>query len=121
MVSRREFVAATGAALFTARSYAQIKGANERLLVGVIGCGGMATGHMKSLVRMRDADNVQVTAVCDLYDKRLDAAAEITGGKKYKRYEELLASRDVDYVLNATPEHWHAKIILDTADAGKHL
>jgi predicted dehydrogenase len=121
MVSRRTFVAATGAALFTARSYAQIKGANERLLVGVIGCGGMAAGHMESLVKMRDTDNVQVTAVCDLYDKRLEQAAQVTGGKQYKRYEELLRSRDIDYILNATPEHWHAKITLDAAEAGKHI
>jgi predicted dehydrogenase len=122
MVSRREFVASAGAALFTARSYAQIKGANERLLVGVIGCGGMAMGHMQTLTkRMKDTDNVQVTAVCDLYDKRLDQAAELTGGKKYGRYQDLLASKDVDYILNATPEHWHARITIDALDAGKHV
>lgn len=121
MVTRREFVAASSAALFTARSYAQIKGANERLLVGVIGCGGMAMGHMRALGRMRDSDNVQVTAVCDLYQKRLDQAVQLTGGKPYRRYQELLGSRDVDYILNATPEHWHARITLDAADAGKHI
>lgn len=115
-------MAAAGAAVWTARSYAQIKGANERLLVGVIGCGGMAMGHMQTLVkRMKDTDNVQVTAVCDLYDKRRDQAAELTGGKKYQRYEELLASRDVDYILNATPEHWHSRITIDALDAGKHV
>jgi predicted dehydrogenase len=121
MVSRREFVAASTSALFTARSYAQIKGANERLLIGVIGCGGMAMGHMRALNRMKDADNVQITAVCDLYQKRLDEAAKLTGGKPYHRYEELLASRDVDYILNATPEHQHAHITIDAADAGKHI
>jgi predicted dehydrogenase len=122
MVSRRSFIAASGAGLFTARSYAQIKGANQRLLIGVIGCGGQATGHMNSIKRrMLEPDNVQMIAVCDLYDKRLDAAAELTGGKPYKRYEELLANKDIDYVLNATPEHWHEKIMLDTIDAGKHL
>lgn len=108
--------------MVTARSYAQIKGANERLRIGVIGCGGMAMGHMQSLVkRMKDADNVAVTAVCDLYDKRLDQAAQLTGGKKYTRYEELLGSRDVDYILNATPEHWHARITCDALEAGKHV
>jgi predicted dehydrogenase len=121
MVTRREFVAASAAALFTARSYARIKGANERLLVGVIGCGGMAMGHMRALNRMKDSDNVQVTAVCDLYKKRLDQAAQLTGGKPYGRYQDLLASRDVDYILNATPEHWHAQITLDAADADKHI
>src|SRR5690606_11100163 len=119
MVSRRAFVAGTGAALFSARSYAQIKGANERLLVGVIGCGGMAMGHMNSLVkRMKDTDNVVVTAVSDLYDKRLNQAADQTGGKKYPRYEDLLSSQDVDSILNATPEHWHARITCDALNAG---
>jgi len=78
-------------------------------------------GHMRALGRMKDSDNTQVTAVCDLYRKRLDQAAELTGGKPYQRYQDLLASRDVDYILNATPEHWHAQITLDAADAGKHI
>jgi predicted dehydrogenase len=82
----------------------------------------MAMGHMQTITkRMKDTDNVQITAVCDLYDKRLNQAAELTGGKKYQRYEELLASRDVDYILNATPEHWHARITMDALDAGKHV
>jgi predicted dehydrogenase len=122
MVSRRRFLGATGAALFTARSYAEIKGANDRLLVGVIGCGGMAMGHMQTLTsRVKDTDNVRVTAVCDLYEKRVEAAAKLTGGKIHKRYEDLLTSNDVDYILNATPEHWHARVTMDALDAGKHV
>jgi predicted dehydrogenase len=124
MVSRRGFLAATSAAAFSATSYGRIIGANDRILIGVIGCGGMANGHMTSIKRRMiegGKDNVQMVAVCDLYDKRLDAAAQLTGGKPYKRYEELLANKDIDYVLNATPEHWHCKIILDAIDAGKHL
>lgn len=125
MVSRRSFLAATGITAVTAttaRSYTRIIGANDRLNIGVIGCGGMATGHMTSIKkRMLDTDNVQMIAVCDLWDKRLDAAADLTGGKKYKRYEELLANKDVDYVLNATPEHWHSRILVDAIDAGKHV
>ena len=121
MVTRRDFVAAAGTVAWTARSYAAVKGANERLQVGVIGCGGMATGHMRALVRMAEADNVRVAAVCDVWQKRLDMAADLTKGTPFKDYRSLLQSKDVDYVLIATPEHWHAQMTLDAADAGKHI
>ena len=114
-------MATSAAAAWSARSYSQIKGANERLHVGVIGCGGMATGHMRTLVRNKEADNVAIVAVCDLFQPRLDKAVELTGGKAYKDYRLLLQNKDIDYVLNATPEHWHCQISLDAADAGKHI
>jgi predicted dehydrogenase len=107
--------------VWSARSYAKVVGANERLRVGVIGVGGQAFGHLRALNRNRDTDNVQVTAVCDIYDKRLKEAADYTKGKPYKDYRELLASNDVDYVLVATPEHWHAPMIIDGLKAGKHI
>src|SRR5713226_7295814 len=104
-ISRREFVGA--AALLRAGSYSRILGANERLRVGVIGAGGMATAHMNALLGMKDSDNVEIIAVSDVYDKRRDGAARLTGGKPYKDYRALLDNKDVDYVLVATPEHWH--------------
>ncbi len=118
-VTRRNFL--TTAVAASASSYVRIRGANERLNVGVIGCGGQSMGHMRTLVRNKEADNVQIIAVCDIYDKRLDQAAQLTGGKPIKNYHELLKNKDIDYVLIATPEHWHAQMILDTADAGKHV
>ena len=66
-------------------------------------------------------DNFEFTAVCDLYDKRRDAAATLTGGKPFTRYQDLLASKDVDYILNATPEHWHSRVTIDAIEAGKHV
>jgi predicted dehydrogenase len=119
MVSRREFVAAS--TLLTARAYSQVKGANDRLRIGVIGCGGMATGHMKGLVKNKEGDNAEIVTVCDIYDKRLEAAAQLTGGKPVRDYRSVLENPDVDYVLIATPEHWHAQMTLDAADAGKHI
>lgn len=112
---------AAGAAAFTAASYAQVKGANERLLIGVIGCGGMAMGHMRNLLKLKDEQNTQITFVCDIYQKRLDAAAQLTGGKPLKEYRKLLEQKDIDYVLIATPEHWHAQMAMDALDAGKHV
>jgi predicted dehydrogenase len=119
MVSRREFVA-TSAAL-SARAYAQVSGANDRIRIGVIGCGGMATGHMRGLVKNKEADNAEIIAVCDIYDKRLQAAAQLTGGQPLRDYRSVLENKDVDYVLIATPEHWHAPMTLDAADARKHI
>ncbi len=119
--TRRSFIGAAAATLATARSYAQVAGANERLRIGVIGCGGMATGHMNQLVRMKDSDNLEILAVSDLYDKRAQAAAKLTGGQIVKDYRRLLENKDIDYVLIATPEHWHAQISLDAAEAGKHI
>lgn len=117
-ITRRDFVAASAV---TALSYSQVKGANERLRIGVIGCGGQATGHMRALVKMRESDNCDVVAVCDVYDKRAEQAAQLTGGKIVKDYRKLLEQPDIDYVLIATPEHWHHQMILDALSAGKHV
>jgi predicted dehydrogenase len=118
-LSRRTFV--TGATAFTALSYAKIPGANDRLRIGVIGCGGQAMGHMRTLVKMRESDNCDVTAVCDVFDKRGEQAAQLTGGKIVKDYRRVLDSPDVDYVLVATPEHWHYQMTLDAIAARKHI
>jgi predicted dehydrogenase len=121
-VTRRTFNTVAGGALAgTALGYTRILGANDRLSIGVIGCGGMAGGHMRALLRNKETDNVQITAVCDVYQKRLDAAAQLTGGKPFKDYRALLEDKNVDYVLIATPEHWHAAMTLDAIDAGKHI
>ena len=121
-VSRRQFVSAVGAAsLLSARAYSAIPGANDRLRVGVIGAGGMATNHMEAMVKDRDTDNFEIVNVCDIYDKRLDKAAQLTGGKPVKEYRRLLDNKDIDWVLIATPEHWHFQMAMDALDAGKHV
>lgn len=119
--SRRDFLGAAGAAALSARAYSQVAGAGNRLRVGVIGCGGMAMGHMKTLLKMRESDNVEVAAVCDIYEKRLQQAATLTGARAFKDYRRLLEEGDIDYVLIATPEHWHYQMTMDAAAAGKHI
>ena len=125
-VSRRTFLAGSaiaGAASpgISAKSAARVIGANERLHVGVIGAGGNARGHMRVLKKLAADDNVEMTAVCDIYDPRREAAAEFTGGKPYKDYRHLLDHDGLDYVTISVPEHWHAPITLDAADAGLHV
>ena len=128
-LSRRSFVAASvgGSALAaSARAIAaarvpRVIGANDRLHIGMIGAGGNATGHMKRLIEIQEAENTEIIAVCDIYQKRLDAAAELTGGKPYHDYRRLLENPDIDYVVISVPEHWHAQMTLDAVDAGKHI
>jgi len=104
-----------------AKSYSQIRGANDRLRIGAIGCGGQGMAHLNTLVKMRESDNIDVISVCDVYDKRAGQAAKVTGAKIVKDYRRILDDKDIDYVLIATPEHWHARMTLDTADARKHI
>lgn len=122
---RRDFLgrAAKGAAVlgWTAASARAVSGASDRIRVGVIGCGGMANGHIDALLKMKETDRVDIAAVCDVFRKRLDAAAAKTGGQVFSDYRRLLELKDLDYVLIATPEHWHRKMILDALDAGKHV
>jgi len=122
-VSRRQFVQSVAAAtsLLTARSNAAVVGANDRIRIGVIGAGGMATNHMRTLVKMRETDNFEIVNVCDIFDKRLDQAAQLTGGAPVKDYRKLLENKDIDYVLIATPEHWHYQMANDALEAGKHV
>ena len=120
-LTRRQFAAYGAASLVTARGYSAIQGANDRLRIGVIGAGGMATSHMKTLVKMTQTDNMEIVNVCDIYSKRLEAAASLTGGKPVKDYRQLLDNKDVDYVLIAVPEHWHFQMALHALDAGKHV
>jgi predicted dehydrogenase len=117
MITRRTLLAGA----LTAQAYSQVRGANDRLRIGVIGCGGMANGHMRSLLKNKEADNCEIAVVCDIYQKRLDEAAQLTGGKPVRDYRTVLEDKNVDYVLIATPEHWHAQMTLDAADAGKHI
>ena len=123
--SRRAFlksaVVSTGALAIGGLTPATALGANERIHFGVIGCGGMGTGHLNSLVKRSDADNLKVLAVSDVYQRRLARAKNICQGDGYLDYRKLLERKDIDAVLIATPDHWHAKISIDAMEAGKHV
>lgn len=131
-ISRRKFVqrvagSTAGIAVFgsslgmSAASYSRIVGANERLNIGVIGCGGMSNAHMKALLQMKKSDNIDITAVCDVYTKRLEQAKELTKAEAFKNYQDILENKNIDYVLIGTPEHWHYQMTLDAISAGKHI
>lgn len=124
-ISRRAFVknsaVATGALAFSHLPSLSAAGANDRIQFAVIGCGGMGTGHLRSLVNRGTADNIKVTAVSDVYQRRLSRAKTICEGTGHIDYRRILDLKDVDAVLIATPDHWHAKIAIDALEAGKHV
>ena len=119
-LSRRAFVAAAASGTL-ALSAGRVLGANDRVRIAVIGCGGMGTGHVGSLVKRAEKDNVAVPAVCDVYTRRIERARKISGGEGYPDYRKILDRKDIDAVLIATPDHWHGKITMDALEAGKHV
>jgi len=129
--SRREFLAASaGAAVLgmTAASYARIKGANERISIGIIGCGGRGFGaHMTGIHKHDKAQNVEITAVCDVWSvRRQRAAAQAKqwygrAARQFVSYADLLALKDVDAVMIASCDHQHTTHLTAAADARKDV
>jgi len=121
-LSRRTFttgLAAVAAAGIIPRS---TRGANDRIGIGIIGCGGRGRDHLHTLNQVKAAgEAVEVTAVCDVYRPRLQDAAGKTGAKTYMHYQELLQDPAVDAVLIATPDHWHGYQLIDACEAGKDV
>jgi len=129
-LSRRSFLvggtAAAGALALTAQSRARAQGANSRLRMAFIGCGVIANEHLSKLMQMRESDNVEIVAVCDVFERRANEFQRKIGREQarptaHTDYRDVLDRRDIDYVLVATPEHSHAHITLDALDASKHV
>jgi len=94
--------------------------ANSRIVMGFIGVGGMGNHHLGNLLGER---RVQITAVCDVDQNHRDGTAARVGPdcKPYKDFRELLERPDIDAVLIATPDHWHALIAIAACKAGKDI
>jgi predicted dehydrogenase len=118
-VNRRDFVKTTALGL-TALSASRVLGANQRINVGLIGFGLIGRFHLAALKQQPD---VQITAVCDAHRGRVEQAAEMAGGNpaKYGDFRKLLADKNVDAVYVATPDHWHALMMMLACDAGKDV
>ncbi len=134
-VTRRQFQTAAALALgvpsvITSRA-AGTTAANDRITMGFIGIGIMGRGHLSRFINY---DDIQVVAVSDVVQERLDHAAKMVTDKysatrkesfkgvgAYKDYRALLERDDIDAVLIATPDHWHAIPIIQAANAGKDI
>ena len=125
-MKRRTFLksAAAVSAAFHAPLFvkAETKGANERIGIAIVGCGGMGTGDIKSAAAFGD-----VVAAADAYLPHAERTKQFFADKQenpvsvYQDYRKLLENKDVDAVIQATPDHWHTKINIDAMRAGKDV
>ena len=129
-ISRRSFLkgAAACSAAFTmsAASYSRVLGANERISIGIIGCGDRGVNaHMAGVNEYAESENIEITAVCDPWRMRREAASskakEWYGreARKFSCYKDLLALKDVDAVMIASCDHQHTAHLKAAAEAGK--
>lgn len=121
--SRRDFLTtsalATTAVALSAKSYAQVLGANERIGIGFIGAGGMGTEHLNACKDLKDSNNLEFHGVADCWKSRAEKGAAIVGASSTTDYRDLLDKKEIDYVTIATPEHRHAQMTLEALAAGK--
>ncbi len=128
--SRREFIkksSAVAAGLsfaFSAKSYGNILGANDRVHLAFIGCGRRVGGYYDSLDKQY---NTELAYICDVKKSQRDRVFEDLNSrlpntpKLTEDIREVLDDPQVDAILNATPDHWHAPGSLMALDAGKHV
>jgi len=126
-VGRRQFlrtsVAGAAAAVFGTPAIVRAVQPNDLIRIGVIGVGGMGGGQLHQIVRRSEKpeEKVKVVAVCDVWENRLQNAQKACKGAAYKDYRRLLEDSNVDAVVIATPDHWHAKISMEAMEAGKDV
>jgi predicted dehydrogenase len=120
-VSRRTFAKTTLAATAgTALSRMRILGANDRVNLGLIACGDRAMQIWSIFLKQPDINPV---AVCDVYKPYLERGAAAAGGKvaKHEDFRRVLETKEIDAVIVATPDHWHALPTILACDAGKDV
>jgi predicted dehydrogenase len=112
----------------TAAAAARIAGANDRLRVAIVGPGQHGMGLLRGFHQHAKELNAELAVVCDLWSKRRDHAAarvkELSGGGepvKQARYADVLAMKDIDGVIIATPDHQHARQLMQAVRAGKDV
>jgi len=111
---------AAGGARLSANQEGKSIAPGDRIRFATVGFGGMGSGDTRFATNV---PGVELAAACDVYDGRLARARELYGDKVFttRDYREILARKDIDAVIVATPDHWHARICIDALDAGKHV
>ena len=128
--SRRQFLRSVsgGAAALavSATSYGRVLGANDRLSIGIIGCGDRGrNAHMTGVNKHAKEQNLEITAVCDVWSVARQKAVSMTKewygrpAREFVSYRDLLAQKDVDAVMIASPDHVHTTHLEAAAKAKK--
>ena len=113
------FSAASAAA--TALSYSRVYGANDRIQLGLIGCGERGRYDMGNFVK---AAKVDVVALADIWASQMDKAkqnAAAANAKTFEDHRRVLDMKEVDVALIGVPDHWHVPIAIDALNAGKDV
>jgi predicted dehydrogenase len=149
-VDRRNFFRKTTAAAalsLSASAYGKVAGANDRVRVAFLGCGGRAQAHINLVTRLAETGTVSPVAVCDVWDGLEEEYDQRHGHAVIRRkfsqglypsaakcglnpadrtrvakdYRTILDLKEVDAVCISTPDHWHARMTLDSLAAGKDV
>ena len=115
-MNRRTFVLSAA----SAASAANASGANTRIRLGIIGSGARGQYLMR---HVNEAGGAEWVAVADVYNARRGQAQRVAGEamEQYSDYRRLLERKDIDAVIIAAPDHWHARMLLDAVGAGKDV
>jgi predicted dehydrogenase len=128
---------------FDSDTTVQLMKPGKQIRLGVIGVGNRGTSILEALgfnspdeesEDVHEDLNVLVTGICDVYDEAaerglvmsrenryLKETAQLPKPKRYNSYQDMLKSKDIDAVIIATPDHWHANMVIDAAKEGKHI
>ncbi len=93
----------------------------EHVRFGMIGIGMQGSNLLAESIEL---PGIECVAACDLYDGRHTLAREITNKPNLpvtRRYQELLANKDIDCIVAAVPDHWHKQVVVDAVSAGKDI
>lgn len=128
-LNRRTFLktsalATAGVAALSHRAFAQSKGANDKIVLGLIGAGGMGRSNVQDFMKL---PGVAIGAICDVDRNHAEEGADDVFKKQgrapeiYKDFRALLDRKDIDGVIVATPDHWHAIPFIAACEAGKDI
>ena len=121
-LSRRDFMKTAAALTAVSAAGARAQGANDRIRVGIIGCRNRGTQVAETMFA---TDQFDIVTVCDCDDAMLDHAQEELDGKaspkREKDFRRVLEDKEIDAVVVAAPDHWHALMTVMALAAGKHV
>lgn len=126
-ITRRTFLASSGAAVGAGIVTQAAFGANDRIRIGLIGTGDRCQAHIRSLGELRESHNVEVAAVCDVWrpnrENSAGRVADLFGNRPFQttRFGDVLESGDIDAVIIATPDFGHTPIMIEALKAGKDV
>ncbi|HLY63796.1 MAG TPA: Gfo/Idh/MocA family oxidoreductase [Terriglobia bacterium] len=123
-INRRDFMkrttlATVGTSIAMTGMSRRVLGANDRVVIGLIGAGRQGTGNMRAFIH----HGCEVASVCDVYQPNLDKGLQAAGAnaKGVKDFRQVLDNKDIDSVIIGTPDHWHALPMVEACKAGKDV